>query len=66
MKQKTQEYVQFINENHRDFGGKITGAMCAKELGISQGRVSQLIKVMKCVEQAIVQGPVEVVEAASA
>jgi DNA-binding transcriptional regulator YdaS (Cro superfamily) len=47
MKQKTQEYVQFIKENHKGFGGGKSGAECAKEMGVSQGRVSQLIKSMR-------------------
>ena len=47
MKPKTQEYVQFIKENHKSFGGCKSGADCAKEMGVSQGRVSQLIKSMR-------------------
>lgn len=47
MKQKTQEYVQFIKENHKNHGGKMNGSMVAKELGITQGRISQLIKSMR-------------------
>lgn len=48
MKQKTQEYVQFIKENHKDFGqGLLSCPGCAMALGISQGRVSQLIKSMR-------------------
>lgn len=47
MKPKTQEYVQFIKENHKDFGGQMNGAAVAKGLGISQGRISQLLKEIK-------------------
>ena len=47
MKPKTQEYVQFIKENHKSFGGSKSGAECAKEMELSQGRVSQLLKSIK-------------------
>lgn len=62
MNEKTKQYVQFIKENHKSFGGSKSGSECAKELGITQGRVSQLIKEMKNSAMAQV-GPVETAEA---
>lgn len=47
MKQKTQEYVQFIKENHKDFSGHMPSVAVSRALGISQGRVSQLVKEIK-------------------
>lgn len=55
MKQKTQEYVQFIKENHKDFGGSKSGAECAKEMELSQGRVSQLLKEIRGVSKPVSQ-----------
>lgn len=49
MNEKTKTYVQFIKENHRrllDSGG-LSGAEISEQLGISQGRVSQLLKEIK-------------------
>jgi Mn-dependent DtxR family transcriptional regulator len=48
MKQTTEKYVEFIRENHKDYGkGIMNGRAVADMLGISQGRVSQLIKSMR-------------------
>lgn len=43
MNEKTKQYVQFIKENHKAYGGAMNGAECAKELNISAGRISQLL-----------------------
>ena len=56
MKSDTANYVQFISANHKYFGlGNMNGAECAKELGISQGRVSQLLKEIRGVSQPVNQ-----------
>ena len=39
--------VKYIKANHNKLGGDKTGAEIAKTLGISQGRVSQLLKSIK-------------------
>ena len=47
MNEKTLGYIEYIKNNHKDFGGQMNGAAVAKYLGISQGRISQLIKEMR-------------------
>ena len=47
--------VEYIKQNHRKLGGEKSGADIAKHLGISQGRVSQLLKEIRGVSQPVNQ-----------
>lgn len=56
MKQKTQEYVQYIKDHHKEFGmGNMNSRAISDMLGISQGRVSQLLKEIRGVSQPVNQ-----------